>query len=177
MRFSHLLTALAASCSFQTATAQDEYTHETTVFIQPISSSEIPAISLAHIQYNPETSEATISSFEPPQLDNVPDNSLLRIGIYDSSSKSWERASATSALNFAKGYAPVITLSLATDGRVAGVSCRSEIIDAGYTRDFGPKVVVAKMVEGATPELNRPIALSREGKVAQELPEKTFLQK
>jgi len=177
MRFSHLLTALVASCSFQSATAQAEYTHEATVSIQPIGSLEAPATSLAHIEYNPTTLDATISSFEPPQLDNIPDNALLRIGIYDSKTQTWERASATSALNFAKGYSPVITLSVTVDGQVAGVSCRSEVIDAGYTRDFGPKVVITKMKVGATPELNRPIALSREGKVAPEVQEKTFLQK
>jgi len=63
-------------------------------------------------------------------------------------------------------------------GDIQGVSCKSERIDAGETRDFGPSVVVRSTARGKKPELNRPVVL-REGKVEREgeVVEKTFLQK
>lgn len=57
------------------------------------------------------------------------------------------------------------------------MSCKSGKIDAGATRDFGPKIKVLKTVKGKLPELNRPVVLSPEGKVAEPEPEKTMLQK
>ena len=118
--------------------------------------------------------EAELASYEPPSLVDGAD--VVKLGVYNSKAGTWDRATATSALNFEKGYAPVLTLALHADGNVAGVSCRSEKIDAGHTRDFGPKVVVTRMENGKAPELNRPIALSNEGKVEVEVPEKTMLQ-
>lgn len=58
-----------------------------------------------------------------------------------------------------------------------GVSVSSGKIDAGQTRDFAPKVLVKGMGKGKGPELNKPVVLSPEGKIAELEPEKTFLQK
>ncbi len=82
-----------------------------------------------------------------------------------------------SAENFAKGYSPTLVLTLDVNGGVVGVSCKSGAIDAGQTRDFGPKVLVKKMVKGKGPELNRPVVLNPEGKLEEPPEEKTFLQK
>ena len=68
-------------------------------------------------------------------------------------------------------------LSLDAQGGVLGVSCKSGLIDAGQTRDFGPRVRVVRMEKVKAPSLNRPVVLSAEGKVAQPEPEKTMLQK
>jgi len=58
-----------------------------------------------------------------------------------------------------------------------GVAVKSSLIDAGQTRDFGPKVMVRGVVEGKKPELNRPVVLNTEGKVEVEEKEKTLLQR
>lgn len=68
-------------------------------------------------------------------------------------------------------------LSLDVEGAVLGVSVSSGKIDAGQTRDFAPKVLVKSMGKAKGPELNKPVVLSPEGKVAVPEPEKTMLQK
>lgn len=68
-------------------------------------------------------------------------------------------------------------VNLDREGRVVGVSLKSGRIDAGATRDFGPRVRVLRMVEGKKPDLNRPVVLSPEGKLAEPVAEKTLLQK
>ena len=155
--------------------SQTDFTAETTISIQPAGAPPSAIHILAQIQYNPTTLEASISSYEPPFFEQEAD--VVKVGLYNSTSSTWERATATSAHNFGKGYSPLITLTLHSNGGIAGVSCRSDRIDAGHTRDFGPKVVVLRMRNGKAPELNRPIALSKEGKVEVEVPEKTMLQK
>ena len=155
--------------------SQTEYPSEATISIQPVGSSSADIHTLAHIHFNPSTLEAAIASYEPPAFGAGA--GMVKLGVYDSKAGTWDRATATSALNFERGYAPVITVALYADGNVAGVNCRSEKIDAGHTRDFGPKVVVTSMQNGKAPILNRPIALSKEGKVEVEVPEKTMLQK
>ncbi len=154
---------------------ETDFTAETTISIQAVGASTSPVQTLAQIQYNPTTLEAAISSYEPPALET--EDAIVKLGVYNNKLGAWERTTAASAANFAKGYAPVITLALHADGSVAGVSCKSERIDAGHTRDFGPKVVVTSMQHGNGPELNRPIALSPEGKVETPVKEKTLLQK
>lgn len=175
MRFYRLCAALCATMSIASADSQPEYTVETTISIQPVGAPLSAIHTLAHIQYSPSTLEARITSYEPPSFGTEAE--IVKLGVYDGKSSTWDRATATSALNFDKGYAPVITLALHANGNVASVSCRSERIDAGHTRNFGPKVMVIMMESGKAPELNRPIALSKEGKVEAEVPEKTILQK
>jgi hypothetical protein len=173
MRISAFLLSLCLSA----VVAQD--THEgiahTVVFIESIDAQ--PSIApFAEIDYNPSTLEAEITSYNAPILS--PESKLVRLGIYDEASHSWESSTtATSAENFSKGYAPIITLTLDSNGSVLGASCRSVMIDAGQTRDFGPKIRVVQMAKARVPELNRPIVLSKEGKLEAEVPEKTFIQK
>lgn len=175
MRLSALCAALCAAMSLAASDSQTDFTAKTTISIQPAGAPPSAMHTLAQIHYNPTTLEASISSYESPFFEHEPD--LLKFGVYNSKSSTWERATATSAHNFGKGYSPLITLTLDSNGEIAGVSCRSERIDAGHTRDFGPKVVVARMMNGKAPELNKPIALSKEGKVEVEVTEKTMLQK
>jgi hypothetical protein len=157
------------------SSAESPLLDETKVYISPLSATSTPTL-LAEISYNPSTLSASISSFEPPELS--PDFQFARIGIFDPAAQKWKSAtSLTSAESFAKGYRPTIVLNLNAQGDVLGVSVSSGKIDAGQTRDFGPKVVVKRMEEQKGPELNKPVVLSPEGKVATPEPEKTMLQK
>ncbi|CAL3967050.1 hypothetical protein PZA11_003474 [Diplocarpon coronariae] len=171
-----ILAAIAAFCGLVlSVAAESELIGSTAVYIQPLTSSSSP-LQLAEIKFNPSTFSSEILSYESPEL---PENSkLLRVGIYDPSTATWKSStSTTSAENFAKGYSPTIVLNLDTQGAVIGVSCKSSLIDAGQTRDFGPRVKVVGMREGKKPELNRPVVLSPEGKIAEPEVEKTLFQR
>jgi len=62
---------------------------------------------------------------------------------------------------------------------VIGVSLKGGSIDAGQTRDFGPKVKVLKMGKAKVPSLNKPKVVSEKAGTdgEEEVVEKTFLQK
>ncbi|PMD38914.1 hypothetical protein L207DRAFT_513400 [Hyaloscypha variabilis F] len=170
-----LLLILIALCAPVLAASSD-LIDSTTVYIQSVESSATPVIPLAEIKYNPSTLSAELASFDFPELD--PDSKLLRVGVYDIATSSWKSStSITSAESFAKGYSPTLVLSLDAQGGVIGVSLKSAKIDAGQTRDFGPKVKVLKTAKAPTPALNRPVVLSPEGKLAEPVVEKTMFQK
>jgi hypothetical protein len=83
----------------------------------------------------------------------------------------------TSIDTFSKGFRLTLVLSLDAQGGLLGVTCKSGKIDAGQTRDIAPKVKVLKTAKAKQPELNRPVVLSKEGKLEDTVVEKTFLQK
>ncbi|PKS06985.1 hypothetical protein jhhlp_005582 [Lomentospora prolificans] len=147
------------------------------IYIQPVttsSESQTPDF-LADIEYHvADPSASEIVNYEFPEIPE--DVERIRIGLYDSSSKSWTASSLASVDNFSKGYAPTLLLSVDQAGRPIGVTFKGVLIDAGQTRDFGPKVIVSVTKKGAQPELNKPVVLSPEGKKVVE-EEKTFLQK
>jgi hypothetical protein len=173
MRVFNLLLAFCAQALL--TASEPSLLDTTTVYIQPVAHSSAPAV-LAEINYNPSTLSASISSFSPPELPET--SKSIRIGVYDPSTSSWQSAtSLTSTESFSKGYRLTLVLSLDGEGGVLGVSVSSGKIDAGQTRDFAPKVLVKGMGKGKGPELNKPVVLSPEGKIAELEPEKTFLQK
>lgn len=170
-----ILAILAALCAPVFAASSD-LIDSTTVSIQSVSSSSTPVVSFAEIKYNPSTLAAEIISFEPPELD--PEAKLLRVGVYDVAISNWKSAtSTTSAESFAKGYQLTLVLSLDAQGGIIGISLKSGKIDAGQTRNFGPKVKVLKTAKSPTPALNRAVVLSPEGKLEEPIAEKTLLQK
>ncbi len=175
-----ILTVLYALCATAVAgldnSAPINPLGRATVYIQPVQATSPLAAPLAEIKFNPSTLSSEIVSYDAPEI--APEAKLLRVGIYDAASATWiSSTSVTSAESFAKGYQPTIVLSLDGQGEVVGVSCKSGSIDAGATRDFGPKVKVVRSVKGKGPELNRPVVLSAEGKIAEPEVEKTLLQK
>ncbi|RDL38277.1 Uncharacterized protein BP5553_02617 [Venustampulla echinocandica] len=173
MKVASLILALCVRTIL--AAAPSGLTDSTTISIQPVESSSYP-VTLAAIKYNPSTLTAELADFELPELSS--ESKLLRIGVYDPTTSSWKTStSVTSSESFSKGYSPTLVLSLDAQGAVIGVTCKSSKIDAGQTRDFGPKVTVLKMGKGKGPELNRPVVLSAEGKLEEPVPEKTMLQK
>jgi hypothetical protein len=172
-----VLTLFLAFCvQVLAAPSSSDLIDSTTVYIQSIGSPAAPIAPLAEIKYNPTTLSAELVSFGPPDLSD--DAKLVRIGVYDVASASWKSStSMTSAESFAKGFRPTFVLSLDAQGGVLGVACKSGKIDAGQTRDFAPRVKVLRTGKGKQPELNKPVVLSPEGKLAQPEPEKTMLQK
>jgi len=156
--------------------ATSDFIDSATVYIQSLDTSSAPISPLAQIKYNPSTLDAELISFDAPDL--APESKLVRIGVYDSVASAWKSStSMTSADSFSKGFRPTLVLSLDMQGGVLGVTCKSGRIDAGQTRDFSPNVRVIKAAKGKQPDLNGPVVLSPEGKVAEPEPEKTLLQK
>lgn len=147
-----------------------------TISIQSIDTNPSPIVPLAEIRYDPSTLNAEFTSYDAPEISSQA--KLVRIGLYDPATESWRTSTSVTSVNsFNKGYAQTILLSLDTRGNVLGVSCKSAKIDAGQTRDFGPKIKAVTMVKGKTPELNRPIIASKDGTMEGEEPEKTFFQR
>ncbi|KAI9048145.1 hypothetical protein LZ554_007940 [Drepanopeziza brunnea f. sp. 'monogermtubi'] len=170
--------ALAAAAA--AAASSSSLIDSTTIYIQPLAptSSSPEPVPLAEIKYSLSTLSSEIVSYIPPDLDLLSATKLLRVGIFDPSTSTWKSSvSSTSAETFAKGYSPTIVVNLDRQGGVVGVSLKSGKIDAGATRDFGPRVRVVGMREGKMPDLNRPVVLSPEGKLAEPVVEKTLLQK
>jgi hypothetical protein len=172
MRFSALLLPFCASLVIA-ADGNPDLPSSTTIYVESIGASTIA--SLAEIKYNPYTLDAELTSYDPPEIPASSD--LVRVGVYDKVKNDWASStSVTSAESFSKGYSPIIILSLGAQGEVLGVTCKSGRIDAGQTRDFGPKVKVVTMTKGKSPDLNKPIVL-KEGRLEAEVPEKTLLQR
>ncbi|KAI0845737.1 hypothetical protein F5Y00DRAFT_161809 [Daldinia vernicosa] len=162
--------ALASSASAANRTAA--------IYIQPVSESPAAAPTpLASIRYNSAAAapEAEIVSYEAPELPD--ETKLVRIGVYNPETKRWESStSVASADNFGKGYSPTLILSVDQNGDAFGAALKGVRIDAGLTRDFGPRAVLLVTEPGKQPELNKPIVLSPEGKTV--VPEeKSFFQK
>jgi len=158
--------------------AQDIFTETAAISIQAISSSITPITPLAEVKYNPSTLSSEITAFEVPDIPS--DSKLARVGIYDAATSQWRSSTSVTSLDmFAKGYAPTVILSLDAQGDVIGVSLKGGSIDAGQTRDFGPKVKVLKMGKAKVPSLNKPKVVSEKAGAAgeEEVVEKTFLQK
>ena len=168
-----LTSFVSALCAVTLAVA-DPRTAQ--IFIQPFPSTSKPE-PLAEVSYDPLSLDTTsIFAYVAP---DIPESAeLLRIGVYDSKSSSWISGTTVASVeNFAKGYSPNILLTVdAKDGDVLSAAVKGVQIDAGQTRDFGPKAVVLVESKGKQPELNKPVVLSPEGKKVEEV-EKTFLQK
>lgn len=146
------------------------------VSIQPVEVAAKPA-TLAGIAFDlASAEEPSIESYEAPDLPE--DTKTVRIGLYDKKAKAWTSGTTVASVeNFSKGYSPHIILSVDGQGQVVSAALKGVRIDAGQTRDFGPKAIVLGTTKGTQPQLNKPITLSAEGKKLPAEPEKTFLQK
>ncbi|KAL4727415.1 hypothetical protein ACLX1H_006327 [Fusarium chlamydosporum] len=147
------------------------------IYVQPIQSSPSLPQPLAEIAYDAASLISTeVVSYEAPELPETA--SLVRVGIYDPKSERWiAGTTAASSENFDRGYAPTILLSVDQSGDVRSVTLKGVKVDAGQTRDFGPKAIVIADKKGSQPELNKPVVLSPNGRQAVEEEPKSFLQK
>lgn len=223
MKLPTILSGLAALAALAALASADRRT--ATIYIQPILShhQQSAPVPLATLEYDAggkdlntaastegdadSSSEIKILSYEAPEL--PPDASLVRVGVWDGSSSSsssiaggggrWiSSTTLASAENFAKGYAPVLAVTISPSisastsssknskgagggggggGDILGVAIKGVAVDAGYTRDFGPKAVLVRTEPGRQVDLNRPVVLGPEGKTVEAEPEKSLLQK
>ncbi|RYP72275.1 hypothetical protein DL769_004497 [Monosporascus sp. CRB-8-3] len=191
-----LALASVASCAASERTA--------TIYVQPISpgsaAAPAPPMPLATVQYktDPPSSfspsskspagadaeaedadaEVRILSYEAPEL--PADARLLRVGVYDPSRGAWASGTTLAgAENLARGYAPTLLLSVEGKGDKAAVTSaalRGVAVDAGHTRDFGPKAALLRPAPGRQVDLDKPVVPRAPGQGEPE-PEKSLLQK
>ncbi|KAG6026524.1 hypothetical protein E4U41_001251 [Claviceps citrina] len=170
MRPSSLLSAACAALAVHAAPQSAE------IYIQAISSTPQPPLPLAEISYDlvALASSSSVLSYNAPEL---PESArLIRVGVYNKKTKTWTSGTtAASTENFAKGYSPTILVNVNHKGDVVSAALKGVRIDAGQTRDFGPKVVVLTEGKGAQPVLNKPVVVTEGKKVEED--ERTFLQK
>ncbi|KAF7550577.1 hypothetical protein G7046_g7963 [Stylonectria norvegica] len=170
MRVTALLSALcaAALASADQRTAQ--------IYIEPIHSASKPT-HLAEVAYDPiAQSSSSVLTYNAPDLPESAE--LVRIGIYDAKTSAWTSGTTVASVdNYSKGYSPTLMLTVDIKGDVLSAAVKGVRIDAGQTRDFGPKAVVLVEQAGKQPQLNKPVVLSPGGKKVEEEPEKTLLQK
>ncbi|KAI9820329.1 MAG: hypothetical protein M1827_005951 [Pycnora praestabilis] len=190
MRFVNALILLLSTftiSSYATTTDTDSspaaLDRTTTVYYWPLASPS--PLALAQVKYNAETLETGIAAYPSlPYVKSPPPNDLVRIGLYDSSTKVW-RGSVTAAESFKEGYQGLITLHLDNEGGVRHVGYRAsrKPRDGPVEKGKGSgkeqvlKVEVMKPVPGPQPHLNRPVVLSPDGKVPEKEVEKTLFQK
>lgn len=144
---------------------------------------------LATISYNEDSSStATISNYKAPKVAvtsaDTPD--LVRVGLYDPSTKEW-RGVVTSATSFDPKYQQQLSLHIDPEGAPWHVAFSAypkpkpvpKARRAGEQVEVVPQVIteIVTPKPGPTPHLNKPILLSKDGKVEEKEPEKTFLQK
>jgi hypothetical protein len=146
------------------------------ISVQPISPSSSPISPLLTLDYDLETLTAVVDNYSPPAAQE--DVSVYRLGVYDSASKSWASSSSiTSAVNFSKGYVPLILLTVDESGSVIQVTCQSRKVAEGTAGDVAPQVQVSRQQRGESPRLSKPVPIKKQGEAETEVVEKTFLQK
>ncbi|KAI0392753.1 hypothetical protein F5Y17DRAFT_435396 [Xylariaceae sp. FL0594] len=185
MKPSAILSGLVGLALATFANADTSSERTATVYIQPVTAEpgHSHPVPLAELRYTPSSSspssEAEILSYEAPEL--PVDAALVRVGVFSPSLKRWTSStSVASTANFEKGFSPAIILSLDAEGNPVGAAVKGVAIDAGQTRDFGPKAVVLASEKGRQPDLNKPVVLSPEGKqmgAGGKEEEKTMFQK
>ena len=145
--------------------------------VQPISdSSLVPStpVSQVQIEYDASKSTASVISYSPPTsfTSSLP---YLRIGLSDPETGHW-RGIVTDAATFTDQYKKKFVLHLDDSGAVYHIGLTTDIRTKSKEEDE-VEVELVQRRAGPKPVLNAPVALTPEGKLGGQEPEKTFLQK
>jgi hypothetical protein len=180
-----------------------------TVYAWPISAASplsLAEIKLSSTASTPSSStsdnpiSASIITYTPPSIALSKDQ-LIRIGIYDPSTKAWI-GTGTSALSFAPGYDRKILLHMDDSGNVFHVGFTATPVKPAEVKDdtiaaskkkkkktkkstqsvepVGGETTVEILFSSPAPQpaLNKPVVLSPDGKADDNaVEEKSFLQK
>jgi len=168
-----LTTALSFGLTLLTSFAAAQTDKHIDIFAWPLSASK--SQTLAKLSYNPE--QATVLSYKAPAL--PAGEEIVRIGFHHPSTGSWSGI-ATSAANFAEGKDKKIQLLLNEQGEVYHIGFKTSdwpTSSKGGSKKDEMSVEVVPMKPASTIQLNKPIVLNAEGKLAGQPEEKTFLQK
>ncbi|KAF2418487.1 hypothetical protein EJ08DRAFT_654257 [Tothia fuscella] len=144
-----------------------------TVYAWPLDAASPAPLANVLLSQSTALITGTVESFTPPSTSK---DELVRIGLFDSSTKSWNGV-ATSSKSLASDVKKRIVLHTDQEGNVHHVGFSASIKGAGETEDV--VVDVVPMIAGPEPLLNKPVVLNAEGKLEEsaKTDEKSFLQK
>jgi hypothetical protein len=144
-----------------------------TVYAWPLDAASPSPLASILLSRSSNQLSGTVQSFTPPSPSK---DELVRVGLYDSSTKSWNGV-ATSSKSLASDVSKKIFLHTDKEGNVYHVGFSASTKSGGDNEDVVVEVV--PMLAGPEPLLNRPVVLNADGKVDQPNPEeqKSFLQK
>ena len=212
--------ALVAPISLSVA-ATPSSNHPQTIYAWPLTAPSPTA--LATLTYDPISLTASLKSYTPPKVpsadarsasswfstsssqsasDGDATASLIRIGLYDPSTKRWT-GTVTAVENFAveDGARPKLTLVVDGKGRVFSVAFGTESVGDeeevnGQADDKQKKqepqrkkgakdekdgeeirIELVRRTAGPKPVLNKPAVVDADGRVEGQVPEKSFVQK
>lgn len=182
MRCVAWLTGFLACCA-SLALADAVNTRTVTVWAWPFSSPSPQE--LAKISFDAQAMTTTVLEYKQPRFSESID-SAIRVGLYDVETTQW-RGVLTAAASFDTALQQQIILLLDGSGDVyhlafGGAARPAKSTNAktsgGVFADSGPlKVTLERPTPGPRVQLNKPVKISKEGKVDEKEPEKGFLQK
>lgn len=150
----------------------------TDLFYWPLSAPK-PAL-LARIAYDPTSLKPELLSYTPPPVsEDLPDNQIVRVGLYTSTPASPNQwvGSLTSLAALREHDAPILQLHLGPSKEVYHVSVMSANVSTTSPSSSSPIVELVGPETGPRPHLNRPVVVGPDGANPDEPVEKTFFQK
>lgn len=181
----HLTPVLGALTLLIASTWADTLPSSTNIFYWPVGAAQ-PSV-LAHIAYDPTSLKSTVLSYHPPrpgQADTTggadsADN-LVRLGLYTSTPsnpKQWTGSLVALSSLTGVQHPPTLRLHLGPANEVYHVSLAAFEPASAKTKTSEPHVELVASEPGVQPRLNRPVVVGPDGQNAEEVPEKTLLQK
>ncbi|KAI5307385.1 hypothetical protein KEM56_004038 [Ascosphaera pollenicola] len=136
-----------------------------------------PPKRLFGVNYDAITSEATISSYTPPEGAFGDKDELIRIGTLNPVSKQW---TGTLIRRSALGSKQSLALKLHVDpssSQVYSVSLSAGILPSEPEHNASPKINIIYSSPYLSPDLAQPAPTVQDGFKPDQPPEKTFLQR
>lgn len=148
----------------------------TEVFYWPVGAPR-PSV-LARIAYDPVSLQSDLVSFHP--LTDISKEGLVRVGIYTTTPnnpKQWSGSLVSADSLISNEHPPTFRLHLGSADEIYHVSLAASSTTATKSVAAGPNVELVSNTPGPQPRLNQPVIVGPDGQQAEEVPEKTLLQK
>ncbi len=179
--FLFILSALlnVAPTQAKSAPTTDEHSPDRAIKLYYWPLSKPSPSPLAQIWYSTTTQVTSVDKFSPPSPKSFSaDDDVIRIGLYDATTKEWSGI-VTSIASFRVEHQGAVTLHLDAKGEVWHVDYRAF---PARRRTDGTKgehleVEIVSPTPGPQPHLNVPVVLNPEGKIPEEVVEKPFWQR
>jgi hypothetical protein len=170
----HLLPLLGAITLLITSTLADSLPSSTEIFYWPVGAAQ-PSI-LARVAYDPTSLKSNVLAYNPPKSNDA--DGLVRLGLYTATPtnpKQWTGSLVSLSSLAGAEHAPTLRLHLGPASEVYHVSLAA--FEPASAKTSEPHVELVASEQGVQPHLNRPVVVGPDGQNAEEVPEKTLLQK
>ncbi|OGM40396.1 hypothetical protein ABOM_010807 [Aspergillus bombycis] len=179
--FTVVFSVLSTINSYAQATTPDSSQRiSTDIFYWPITSSE-PSV-FARVSYDPNSLESNVISYSPPITVQTESSSLVRVGLYTSNGidpKQWTGTlTSWSAIAGSDGQRPMLQLYLDSSNKVYFVALTLSLLESTTASNTtSPIMKLIPLEAGPRPHLNRPVVVTPDGTIPEDVVEKTFFQK